>query len=293
MPGKGGYDVMAASGLLLAILWVVALLLPGWHYAEPFNIVEIRAGLFIVRFSAALVGRLAAAVVGGAAGKPMQALEAVSGTSLWMSEAKERVGLCGVVTAREWCDSWARLQGFSWVMIFMGAMTSMSLLSGAAFSYYYGRVRSTRTGRKWATTCFIAAPSFALIGVVLYMIGTLDFGHTKLTRNTSAHFSVGYFFACLLTIASLTPIITQLFVHKNEKEIRHDDDDYEYWEGDPFVMGATPPPGYGAHVAPPPSFGWQQQQQPYAQTQIDYSAQPPAGYTVQVQDAYADRRTGW
>merc|ERR1719510_2818845 len=96
----------------------------------------------------------------------------------------------------------------SFAMIFFGLLTSACLAAAAFFMYYYAHEHATRTGRMWALACLIGAPVCSFIGVLQYLLLTLNFSEAVGKFGMTAHtmYGPGFFLSCMLSLASCVPI---------------------------------------------------------------------------------------
>merc|ERR1719436_2262535 len=120
-------------------------------------------------------------------------------------------------------------------MIFSGGLAAIFLIAGAAFMFYYSHSHATHTGRMAIRAFFVLAPFAGLVGVMQYVLFTMEVGSFSYNAGLSqmlaagsmeATWGMGFYSACMVLFLSLVPICVQAFFGARDKgEHRGDDSD--------------------------------------------------------------------
>jgi len=282
--------VTCGLAALVGLLWLVGLTASWTWMSSQSSIVSFQANLMTVYTSKGAVSSLASwtgKVLG--ATTTMNKFDKMMEQSLWYDDAVAEFCGTAMETAFNWCANWQQVMYASWAMLTMGVLTSVLLLMGAGFMYYYSSVHATETGRSACKMCFLVAPNVALLGMLMYSLLTWDFGKGGVTlfkMEARAMYGKGYIIAWLLTLLSYTPLYaTTIFLREDPLEKKRGEADEEqqfagtygstYGGSDPSAQGqpyggayaggygagqapqcgASPGYGYPAPTAPPASGG--------------------------------------
>jgi len=175
----------------------------------------------------------------------MKSLMELGEGDLWLEDGTIRLCDPLVNWVWKWCDEALMLKYASFAMIFFGLATSGLLAAAAFFMYYYAHEHATRTGRKWCLGCLIGAPVCGFIGVLQYLLLTLNFSDALNTFGVLAHtmYGPGFFICCMLTLASCLP----LYIHYGfGKKSLQEKGDLTYEQDPSLNSGYDNYGGYGA-----------------------------------------------
>lgn len=156
-----------------------------------------------------------------------------------------------------WCNTWQSVKFGSWMMIATGVIAACFLLFGAGFLWYYANVHATHTGRMGAKLSFILAPSAAVVGIVQYIVLTLDFGLMPaafVPQMPQRMYDIGFMVCCTLCLLSWLPLLMQtMFVKTDVYEKHGPTDDEDMYLNNPAAYNTFPASGMNNPMSGP---GW-------------------------------------
>jgi len=278
MPSKMPANIGAVVCSFLAFLWFVIICTPmNWICCENL-IVRFRIDLFAVKISKGLLTWAGVMLVGISKNELMKQMTTLFEEDMWLEDGTARLCSPAINHIWHWCDEAQMLKYASYAMIFFGFMASACLAGAAVFMYYYAHEHATRTGRLWALGCLIGAPICGFIGVLQYLLLTLNFSET-LSNFGTAHtmYGPGFFISCMLSLASCVP----MYIHYGfGKKNLNEKSDVTY-EQDPSLNSGD----YGGYGAVGGGNAWNNQAlyslPPAGPAQ--YGAPAPNVYVTQVQ----------
>jgi len=198
---------------------------------------------------------------------------------MWLEDGTARLCSPAINHIWHWCDEAQMLKYASYAMIFFGFLASSLLAGAAVFMHYYAHEHATRTGRLWALGCLIGAPICGFIGIIQYLLLTLNFSESLSNFGMTAHtmYGPGFFISCMLSLASVVPI----YIHYGfGKKNLYEKSDVTY-EQDPSLNSGA----YGGYGAAGGGDAWSNQA-PYSSSSAgpaQYGAPAPNVYVTQVQ----------
>mmetsp|Transcript_106996 Transcript_106996/g.320003 ORF Transcript_106996/g.320003 Transcript_106996/m.320003 type:complete len:348 (-) Transcript_106996:28-1071(-) len=305
MTAKMVANMGAGVAAFIAINWVIlACANLSWVYSQSM-LVGFDASLMTVYTTKGTITHVAA-VAGRLFGahKAMNKFDAMLEQRLWYQEALQHFCSAGMETVFRWCDTWTMITYASWGTLATGISAAGLLFTGAGFTYYYANVHPTATGRTCCNACYILAPCISTLGLIIYTLGTLDFGKDNMNvfqgMQANSMYGSGFIIAWALAFFSWIPLYTlAVFMRRDPWEHKHESDDEacaanSYSQGQPYpqqvssytstTFPSAPPlsqldfgaPPTAAHPGPPADFGTPQMT--HLGPQANVGAPPTAGH---------------
>jgi len=259
---KTGAHLGVFVSVILAVLWLVCMFAP-WNWQTSVGLlVNFYANMLKMEMSKGTAPKIMSGVSNLFAGKNKLAegLGELLDRPMWMGEGTMELCQPHFNLALNWCNTWQMVKFGSWGMLGAGITAAFFLLLGAFSLWYYANVHATHTGRMGAKLSFTLAPLIAIIGLVQYILLTLDFGlmpAAYVPQMPQHMYDVGFMVCCTLCLLSWLPLAMHtMFVkaNPNEKHGPKDDED----------MYVNNPGGYNTFSASgmdnPMAQGWDQQQ---------------------------------
>jgi len=288
-------NVSCGLSVLVGLLWLIGIT-ASWNWVSSQSmLVGFQANLLTVytsKGSASTVMSWAGRALG--AKQKMNKFDKMMDQSLWYEDALVQFCGTGMQTVFKWCNNWTMVTYASWAMFAYGAVTSLLLLMGAGFMYYYANVHATETGRMCCKTCFVGAPIVATLGMLVYTCFTWDFGKDELkifqSMQAQAMYGKGYIIAWVLTMMSSAPLYaTMVFLRQDplEKKCGEADEEQQFaGSSAAYYGGADPSLQAQQHYSQAPQGGMQQA---YSG---GYSQAPQYGMQPGSQQGYGDGYAG-
>jgi len=244
--------------VVLAALWFVCIFAP-WNWQSSVGLfVNFYANMLKMEITQGTLPKAASLVSNLFAGKNQLAegLHEFLDKPMWMGEGT--TVLCQPHWQwMNWCNTWQMVKFGSWGMLGTGVTAACFLLIGAGFLYYYANVHATHTGRMGAKFSFILAPLSATIGLVQYIVLTLDFGlmpAAYMPQMPQRMYDIGFMVCATLCLLSWLPLMMQtMFVKTNVYEKHGPADDEDMYLNNPAAYNTFPASGMDNPMA---QQGW-------------------------------------
>mmetsp|Transcript_136336 Transcript_136336/g.423641 ORF Transcript_136336/g.423641 Transcript_136336/m.423641 type:complete len:310 (+) Transcript_136336:94-1023(+) len=267
-------NVSCGLSVLIGLLWWIGITASWTWVSSQSMLVGFQANLLTV-YTSKGAATTVLSWTGSALGakEKMRKFDNMMDQSLWYEEAREQFCGAAMETVFKWCSNWTMVTYASWAMFADGLITSLLLLMGAGFMYYYSSVHATETGRMCCKTCFVGAPIVAVLGMLTYTCFTWEFGKDELKvfkgMQAQAMYGKGYIIAWFLTMMSFAPLYaTMVFLRQDPLEKKHGETDEEQQFGGTsaaYYGGADPSMQAQQHYSQAPQGGTQQGYSSYGQ----------------------------
>lgn len=223
---KTGAHLGVFVAVILAVLWFVCIFAP-WNWQTSVGLfVNFYANMMKMEIQKGTLTKVAAFTSQMFAGKNKvaDALSELLDRPMWMGEGTNEMCQPLYNVALNWCDTWQMVKFGSWGMLSAGVTAACFLLLGAFSLWYYANVHSTHTGRMGAKISFILAPLIACIGLIQYIVLTLDFGMMPaayVPQMPQRMFDIGFMVCCALCLLSWLPLAMHTMFMKTDPNEKH------------------------------------------------------------------------
>lgn len=275
---KTGAHLAIFVAVILAVLWFVCIFAP-WNWQTSVGLfVNFYANMMKMEISKGTAPKIISGVSNLFAGKNKIAdgLSELLDKPMWMGEGTMELCQPHYNLALNWCNTWQMVKFGSWGMLSAGVTAACFLLLGAFSLWYYANVHATHTGRMGAKLSFILAPVIACIGLIQYILLTLDFGMMPVAfvpQMPQRMFDIGFMVCCTLCLLSWLPLAMHAIFMKTDPDEKHGGkDDMDMYVNNPAASYSTFPASGMAD--PMVQQGWT----PAGAPQQMYGGAPPQMY---------------
>jgi len=244
--------------VVLAVLWQVCIFAP-WNWQSSVGLlVNFYANMLKMELTQGTAPKILSGLSNLASpkNKLSQELHDLLDKPMWMGEGTNELCQPHFNIILNWCNTWQMVKFGSWFMMGAGVSASLFLFLGACFLWYYANVHATHTGRMGAKLSFVLAPVLAVVGLVQYVILTLDFGlmpASFMPQMPQRMFDVGFFVCCTLCLLTWLPLAMQaIFSKTNPGEKPRSNDDEDLYLNNPAAYNTFPESG----MQNPMQQGW-------------------------------------
>jgi len=235
--------------VVLAALWLVCVFAP-WNWQSSVGIfVNFYANMMKMEMTKGTAPKILSGVsqLFGGKNKVANALGELLDRPMWMGEGSNELCQPHFNLVLNWCNTWQMVKFGSWGMLAAGVTAACFMLLGALFWWYYANVNATHTGRQGAKLSFILAPLIGNIGLVQYILMTLDFGLMPVAfmpQMPQRMFDIGFMVCCTLCLLSWLPLAMQsMFLKANLNEKHGPKDDEDVYVNNPAGYNTFPGSG--------------------------------------------------
>lgn len=218
------YLVIGLCGVLSLITLICILVPGGWHISHVHWIVEFHTSLYHVTVVKGLGAELLGLVLKGLASLSSKSKKKMDGIS-FLDGSDKSLGTFGLqdmatricAIPNPYCDDWYALVAGSYIMLFMGILAILMYWLAAGFLYYFWTNTATGAGRVSIRTFLILAPSLKWLGMLIYLLCSMNFGDTQKVvmlgplpvpgGQQPLMYGAAFFFMVFATVLSIAPLL--------------------------------------------------------------------------------------